>query len=69
MKNPTMTFVDEIIDYHPERKCFIDFIFVGHEEVELINESHKWSATLSIKYNPLYLPAIQLLKGMVITTE
>lgn len=25
MKNPTMTFADYYLPYHPERKCFIDF--------------------------------------------
>jgi len=39
MKNPTMTFADNYLPYHPERKCFIDFSRLDVEDYNNIKET------------------------------
>ena len=47
MKNPTMTFADNYLPYHPERKCFIDFSRLDVEDYDnqITEKGEGWART------------------------
>ena len=57
MKNPTMTFADNYLPYHPERKCFIDFSRLDVEDNDNIKEEKfDWGGRITIPIATIHSP-------------
>ena len=57
MKNPTMTFADIYLPYHPERKCFIDFSRLSVEDyANRKEEKFEWGGRISIPTPTIHSP-------------
>jgi len=57
MKNPTMTFADTYLPYHPERKCSIDFSRLDVEDYNnQTTEKFDWGGTITTPIVTIHSP-------------
>ncbi len=60
MKNPTMTFADNYLPYHPEIKCFIDFSRLDVEDYNNIKEEKfDWGGSITTPIVTIHSPPTQ----------
>ncbi len=60
MKNPTMTFADNYLPYHPERKCFINFSPLSVEDYDnQTTEKGDWGGSITIPIITIHSPPTQ----------
>lgn len=57
MKNPTMTFADCYLPYHPERKCFKDFSRLSVEDFDnQTTEKFDWGGRITTPIVTIHSP-------------